>query len=214
MKYIKLFENFDTKSIDDICKKYRITNYTINDDGSIDVDGDVNLGTWDLKKLPLIFNKVNGDFDCYENELESLEGAPRYVSGYFNCGGNELTSLEYSPKYVGKEFFCHLNELTSLEHSPDFVGGGFSCEDNDIKTLIGIKDFNGLFEGNGIIQAVYDLIKQPELIEQFYNFGIVSNFKNEKPDFNMKRFEKFKKIHDLDPSKEDIEYVYEYYNVI
>ena len=28
-------------SIDEICKKYGIENYTINDDGSIDVDGDV-----------------------------------------------------------------------------------------------------------------------------------------------------------------------------
>ncbi len=26
--------------IDDICKKYRIRNYIINPDGSIDVDGD------------------------------------------------------------------------------------------------------------------------------------------------------------------------------
>ena len=26
-----------------ICKKYKITNYMVNDDGSIDVDGDVDL---------------------------------------------------------------------------------------------------------------------------------------------------------------------------
>ena len=40
MKYLKLFENFDQTKIDKICKKYGIENYTINPDGSIDVDGD------------------------------------------------------------------------------------------------------------------------------------------------------------------------------
>ena len=43
MKHIKLFENFDTKSIEEICKKYHIDNYTINDDGSIDVDNSVYI---------------------------------------------------------------------------------------------------------------------------------------------------------------------------
>ena len=32
------------KEIKNICKKYKITNYTINADGTIDVDGDVDGG--------------------------------------------------------------------------------------------------------------------------------------------------------------------------
>jgi len=41
MKYLKLFESYsDIKSI---CEKYGIVNYSINSDGSIDVDGVVNL---------------------------------------------------------------------------------------------------------------------------------------------------------------------------
>ncbi len=36
MKYLKLFESFE--DIDEICKKYSIENYTINTDGSIDVN--------------------------------------------------------------------------------------------------------------------------------------------------------------------------------
>ena len=39
MKHLKLFENFE--DIESICKKYNITNYTINVDGSIDVNGNV-----------------------------------------------------------------------------------------------------------------------------------------------------------------------------
>ena len=33
------------QKIHDICKVYNINNYTINSDGSIDVDGNVNLST-------------------------------------------------------------------------------------------------------------------------------------------------------------------------
>ena len=38
--------------IDKICKRYNITNYTINDDGTIDVDGSVNLSQKSLNQLP------------------------------------------------------------------------------------------------------------------------------------------------------------------
>ena len=65
MRYLKLFESFE--DIDEICKKYRIENYTINSDGSIDVDEDVNLHNLGLEKLPLKFNKVNGFFTCSFN---------------------------------------------------------------------------------------------------------------------------------------------------
>ena len=34
------------------CKRYRIENYTINQDASIDVDGDVKLIELNLAKLP------------------------------------------------------------------------------------------------------------------------------------------------------------------
>ena len=91
MKYLKLYESFE--NIDDICKKYRITNYSINADGSIDVDGDVNISI-ELTKLPLKFRNVTGDFYYYSNQLTSLKGAPESVGGYFNCSANQLTSLD------------------------------------------------------------------------------------------------------------------------
>ena len=99
-------------SIQDICKQYNIKNYTINPDGSIDVDGDVNLWNLGLTELPLIFNKVSGYFNCGANELTTLKGSPRYVGDYFGCNKNKLTSLEFSPEYVGGSFFCINNKLT------------------------------------------------------------------------------------------------------
>ena len=60
MKYLKKFNEY----INSICSKYGIENYTINDDGTIDVNGYVNLYNKNLTKLPLKFRNVTGDFYC------------------------------------------------------------------------------------------------------------------------------------------------------
>jgi hypothetical protein len=63
MKYLKGYKIFENQEdIHAIFKKYDITNYTINPDGSIDVDGDVDLYNRDLTKLPLNFRNISGYF--------------------------------------------------------------------------------------------------------------------------------------------------------
>jgi hypothetical protein len=100
MKLLQLLENTqqfpDTKEeIERILNKYKIANYTINGDMSVDVDGDVNLYLMGLISLPVKFGKVSGAFKCYGNNLTSLRGAPREVGGYFDCRfNNDLTSLD------------------------------------------------------------------------------------------------------------------------
>jgi len=135
MKFIKLYESFE--DIDSICEKYGIKNYTINSDGTVDVDGDVYLSRRKLTKLPLKFGKVSGYFDCRNNQLTTLEGCPQSVVGYFNCSGNQLTILEFCPQSVGGYFNCSANYLTTLEDSTQSVGGHFICSDNDLITLEG-----------------------------------------------------------------------------
>jgi hypothetical protein len=96
------------------CQKYKIKNYTINSDGTIDegygVYLTVKLG--DIEKLPVKFRKVSGSFMCGGNELSTLEGCPNYVGGDFNCRMNNLTTLEGCPKYVGGIFYCYGDILT------------------------------------------------------------------------------------------------------
>ena len=133
MRYLKLFESFE--DIDQICKQYNITDYTINSDGSIDVNDSVDLNDLGLKKLPLKFNKVNGFFDCSHNNLTSLEGSPIEVNGCFDCGNNKLTTLEGSPKKVGGFFDCSENNLTTLEGCPKEVNGDFYCSDNNLTSF-------------------------------------------------------------------------------
>jgi hypothetical protein len=141
MIWVKLFEEYS--SIDAICKKYGIKNYTINPDGTVDVDGNVNL--FGLKKLPIKFGKVSGRFDCSYSQLTTLEGSPKEVGGWFNCSYNQLTTLEGAPKVVGN-FDCRNNQLTTLEGAPKVVGGGFNCYNNQLTTLEGApKEVGGNF---------------------------------------------------------------------
>ena len=114
-----------------ICKEYGITNYTINDDGSIDVMGDVYLYNKGLTELPLTFNKVTGDFNCGRNRLTSLKGGPKWVGCHFLCNRNKLSSLEFSPDYVGSNFYCDDNDLTDNYIETEIGGGFFTTLEQD-----------------------------------------------------------------------------------
>jgi hypothetical protein len=137
MKYLKLFESFNKEDIDSICKRYGIENYTINEDGSIDVDGNVSLSSQGLTELPLRFRNVTFNFWCSNNNLTSLVGSPQSVGGDFFCYSNQLKTLEGCPKSVGGDFFCYNNKLKTLEGSPKSVGEGFYCQNNQLMTLEG-----------------------------------------------------------------------------
>lgn len=114
MRYIKLFEKYN--DIDSICERYSISNYSINDDGTIDVNGDVEFDDDDdvLDRIPLRFNRVSGSFICYNNKLTSLEGCPKYVGSNFDCGYNELTTLKFCPTYVGAVLYVTPSCLTEI----------------------------------------------------------------------------------------------------
>jgi hypothetical protein len=139
MKRIKDYQLFleSVDSIKSICKRYNITNYTINSDGTVDVDGNVNLYFKGLTELPLKFRRVTGDFICSLNQLTSLEGSPKEVGGHFDCQGNQLTSLKGGPKEVSSNFNCADNQLTTLEGGPLSVGGNFFCSNNQLTNLVG-----------------------------------------------------------------------------
>ena len=109
-----LLENQNTNNIDlELLKSCIKGTYTINDDGSIDVEGSVNLSRKKLTKIPFNFSKVSGVFRCYHNQLTSLDGAPNNVGSGFDCSDNQLTSLEGAPNNVGGYFYCYGNSNLS-----------------------------------------------------------------------------------------------------
>jgi len=85
--------------IHNICAKYGIRQYTINDDMSISVNGNVDLSDKNLKSIPIKFKEV---------------------TGYFYCSYNQLTSLKYCPETVGGDFWCSYNQITNFDGLPEF----------------------------------------------------------------------------------------------
>ena len=106
-----------------------------------DSDGNINCANANLTSLEGAPKTVAGSFYCYGNELTSLKGAPQKVGGNFSCARNKppLTSLEGAPKEVGGDFSCAHNKptLTSLKGAPQKVGGNFDCSDNNLTSLKG-----------------------------------------------------------------------------
>ena len=113
------------------CEEMKIENYTINDKGEIDVNGNIwTLKYKDFKELPYKFGKVNGSFDLSGNpNLISLKNCPDRVEGYFSCAYcPQLNSLKGSPNKVNLYFKCSgCPQLDSLDGCPTHVGWNFEC---------------------------------------------------------------------------------------
>ena len=122
----------DESTIKQILEILGVTNYTINSDLSVDVNGIVNIDEQELKSIPVQFRNVSEHFYCPGNKLTSLEGAPQKVGGDFDCAFNQLTSLKGAPKEVDGNFDCSDNyQLRTLEGAPQKVGVDFICFNNE-----------------------------------------------------------------------------------
>jgi hypothetical protein len=144
-------------SIHDICKEYDIENYTINDDGTIDVDGNVYLSFNDLTELPLRFNKVTGNFNCGVNNLTSLKGSPKWVGGYFSCSYNRLPSLEFSPDYVGGWFDCRWNNLTNNYCIAEIKGNFYTTLKKDGLTKDNYNEWRKMYKRKQILDDIFNM---------------------------------------------------------
>ena len=216
-----------SSEIEEVCREYNIRNYTINDDGSIDANGDVNLINRGLTELPLDFNRVSGNFFCSYNELTTLKGSPKYVGdvfycgyndlsslefgpievgGEFDCSKNKLTSLEFGPIEVGGSFYCSYNELTSLEFSPKEVGGDFYCYNNPkLTNLYGISDnINGLlYCVDTPLESIFNEV-DIDFIKRFNSYKVIKDNK-----VNLKRLKYFMELFDIHYNLNKIEKHYE-----
>jgi len=126
--------------------------FIVVDDGVYDVMGNVNFGYLGLNSLLEVatllkellgskvlvrIRKVYGNFDCSDNPLKDLQGAPEWVEGSFLCYCNNLETLEGALKYVGGNFKCWGNYLKDLKGAPQSVGASFDCSDNQPISLEG-----------------------------------------------------------------------------
>lgn len=102
----------------------------------------------------------------------TLAGCPKQIGGVFNCYGNQLKTLQFGPESVGADYYCHENQLESLKGAPEIINGNFNCLLNNLKTLRhGPKIVKGNFYANN--NQLTDLVGSPEKVGSFF---ITSNF--------------------------------------
>ena len=74
--------------------RYNIQYCTINEDLTVDVEGDVNLSKKGLNFIPVQFGRVSGNFDCSDNDSDK---------GLFPSGnetGMGLGDLQLTPTHL------------------------------------------------------------------------------------------------------------------
>lgn len=79
-----------------------IKNYHINDDLTVDVNGNVNLNDKNLNKIPIQFGIVKGCFFSVNNTLDSLKGLPKEIHGFLALKNTNITIVDINnlPMYV------------------------------------------------------------------------------------------------------------------
>lgn len=179
-------------------------------DSKYEYDDDLDLSHWDLKSLldfPYQFSKVNGLFNCSDNQLTSLKGCPEIVEN-FSCTNNQLKNLQYSPKKIDgwydcsdnqlvtlkgcteiifNVFDCAYNQLTSLEDGPKAVKKGYYCQHNQLTSLKGMPQ-----EIYGNVDCSYNQLSSLEFMPKiiFGNFNCINNTKQ----FTIDEIKKHSKI--------------------
>jgi hypothetical protein len=119
-------------------EEMKIENYTINDDLTVDVNGDVFLGRKKLNSIPIQFGTINGSMSIWDNHLVSLKGCPSKITESFDCSHNKLKSFEYCPIEIGAYFVFYANQISTFDFFPNSVGSLVIYE-NDIKNIHDLK---------------------------------------------------------------------------
>ncbi|MGF6348207.1 DUF4116 domain-containing protein [Variovorax sp. W2I14] len=156
----KVLTQSDLTNKEDIAvwlKHYGVEDFTINDDLTVDVSGDVNLRSKrsldnvlevdgiesrpveyqiPLTHLPFQFGKVSGNFDISANGVNG-----EYATVHQTLPA--LRSLEGSPHEIGGDFICARNNLSSLEGGPAKVGGVYDCSSNELSSVKGAPSYVG-----------------------------------------------------------------------
>lgn len=127
--------NTNPDKVISICKNFGIENYYLNNDGSIDVFGNVDLSGKNLNRIPIKFRVVGGNFDIRKNCLTSLFGCPATITGDFFCQFNFLASLRFGPKAVNGKYFCSYNILKDLAGVPPTFLNDLICNNNRLSSL-------------------------------------------------------------------------------
>ena len=165
-------DNIKKRDIEKKLIQYGIKNYYINDDLTVDVDGDLNTSTLAQCLIDVKFGTINGDFDCSRLGLKSLINCPIVVKGDYKISHNRLVRLEGIAEYIGGDLWIQNNYLNELNfYNSNIIGEIYCWGNKDIEDIIQIYSY-GEKKGDekiGSLKSYYTLIRREEKINQIIN---------------------------------------------
>jgi hypothetical protein len=169
-------ESKDEREINIFCKKHGIENYKIVN-GVVNVDGDVDVWDQVMRRIPIQFGSVTGNFECADCNLKTLRGCPHYVGGNFICYNNNIMTLEGCPQYIGGDMDCTKNDLENLIGGPVSVGGTMDFGENPLRTLEGFPTNHrpdaGIHINDTPIEEIYELFLTRKCIPLIVEWDVI-----------------------------------------
>lgn len=134
-----------------------ITRYSFNQNGEVDVDGDVHVLRESETELPVKFGTINGDFMCSASEYTSLKNTPHTVRGDFFFNHAQLSSVAGGPQTV-ENTLCYSGNtnITSLEGATPIVG-----EHLYLTNMTSLKSLQGIHKQIRQMNGIIDLDETP-----------------------------------------------------
>lgn len=117
---LKIKNNLDNrKKITSWLDKMGVSNYTINSDLTVDVDGYLDLSNKGLEEIPVNFANIKGDIDLRNNKLKTFLFIPK---GTLKLENNPCTKI-YGTPFIGGHFaeyffYNSIHALATLEPNP------------------------------------------------------------------------------------------------
>lgn len=127
--------------------KYNIKNYTIQPDGVVDVNGDIDLNGFTEESILVQFGTVTGSFDLGQaTAITSFKGAPRIVGEHCYCDTSTMSSLEGIPKSIGGDvsfFKTNIKSLSGIDKLVNQIDGMVYLDENT-SHILGLLRIKGI----------------------------------------------------------------------
>lgn len=133
----------DEKKITEWLDSIGVKNYSINQDMSVTVNGNLLLDDKNLTEIPVKFKEVHGGIDVTSNKIKRLDWCPSIVKGSLEAWDNEIETLVGGPIEIEGSFDIDNNKLTNLQGAPKKVGGAFIITSNKLSSLVGCPEIVG-----------------------------------------------------------------------
>lgn len=118
--------------------KYQIS--SVEEDGTINVDGDLNFDLYRDESIPIKLGTVTGSFINHDSKLKYLWNGPKRVEGSVEMTGSIIKSLSGGPEWIGEHLHLGGTKITSLKGIAKYIGGNVHFAGSNLKSLEGMPE--------------------------------------------------------------------------